>query len=117
MSFNQNKPSVSLSTSASIPDRLSEQEARSILEQHRPSYESAKEEETRVNDRADQGQQTVIRLAAQAKETFGVSTPEEVQRLQDERMKKNSDNVRAFLQQKETFEASMRTLKSGTSLS
>lgn len=82
----------------SIPDQLSDTDARKILEQAAPRARKQSEDIVRNNTRAEQGQQALARLSEQAQANLGTSDPEEIKRILTERKIANATNVRNYLQ-------------------
>lgn len=93
-------------TMPAIPDKLSDAEARSLLEKYSPEVRELGNEIVRNNTRAEEGERNHKALMAKANEHFGVDDgkgnkvvpdgEEGVKRLLDERMSTNAQKVRDF---------------------
>lgn len=83
---------------SSIPEKLSDADARKILDRVAPRARKISEDIVRNNARAEQGQQQMASLLAKAREHFGTEDPEQMRRILDERMAQNAQNVRAFIE-------------------
>lgn len=104
-------------TAATVPEKLSEQDARAIIDAHRPEHDNLANEHTRFTDRAEQGQKTVEALLATLKEKYGVSTPEEAQAKLDELMLNNGSRVQNYLRAKEACMDNHAAIKRAANLS
>lgn len=106
-----------LTTSADIPKMLSEQDAMRIIAEHAPSQKKLEEDRTRLDERIEQGKQLVNRLMKAAQEKFNVDSPEKVLEILEQNKIQNANNARAYLIEKEAYEASFAEVKRASSLS
>lgn len=94
-------------TMPQIPDKLTDTEARALLEKHAPDVRAVADEIVRNNTRAEEGDRNYRALMNKANDHFG--TPDEsgkkvvaggeegVKRILEERMTTNAQRVRDFL--------------------
>lgn len=94
----------------SISDKLTDAEARKLLEQVAPRARTIAENIVRNNTRAEQGQAQMVALQARAKEHFGTDDLGEMRRILDERMTLNAQNVKAWLANLDETEAKLRSV-------
>lgn len=80
-----------------IPEKLSDAEARKILDQVGPGARKMADEVVRNNAHAEQGQAQMAILKTKAKELFGTDDFDGVKKIQDALMVKNATAVREYI--------------------
>lgn len=100
-----------------IPDVLTDAEARALLDMVAPRAKKINDDVVRNNTRAEQGQAQMATLLARAKEHFGTESIDEMRKILNERMMKNAQAVREYVEAIKKTEAALLAVANPTSLS
>lgn len=80
-----------------VPEKLTDAEARALLDKVAPRAKKISDEIVRTNARAEQGQQQLAQLQERAMQNFQTHDPAEIKAILDKRMAANAEKVRTYL--------------------
>ncbi len=93
-----------------VPDKLSDVEARRLLDQVAPRLRRLTETIAGNNARAEQGQEQAVALQARAMQHFGTGEPDKIRAELDMRSATNAQRVRALFEQMRQQEEAIQNM-------
>jgi hypothetical protein len=97
-----------------VSENLSEQEAKKIIEMNMPRQLKLNEEKYRLKARAEQGEEKVKELAAQAEANYKTSDRSKLKGIEESRLKHNSIAVKNWLAKIAEGEQEIAAITRGT---
>lgn len=98
-------------TTIAVPDKLTDAEAREILDKVAPRAKKISDEINRANARAEQGQLQLAKANEKALSAFATDDPVKLRAILDERKANNATKVREYLASLDTTEAKTEDVK------
>lgn len=97
--------------SADIPERLSEQDARAIIEANSPRYNSLKERIVAIKTRAEEAQRQTNELLDQAEAKLGTRDETKIAEILDSRKLANGQRAKEWLKGVEAVEEAVASVQ------
>ncbi len=99
-----------MSTTTTVPDRMSEEEARRFIEGNTARFNKLRENVVAIKTRADEARLKINELLDTAEKKLGTRDEAEIQKIFDERRLSNGTRAKAWIQGIEACEAELATL-------
>ena len=100
-----------MTTPQPIPDKLSEEDARKLIEQNAARHKRLTDEANQLAARAQVEQRNLDELTARAQERYGTTDLTKIEAMGEENAVRNAQAARAWIQNLDQVEAELVALK------
>lgn len=97
-------------TSAQVPERMTEEDARKFIEANTPRHNAVRETLVAIKTRAEEGRRQVAELLDLAEKKLGTRDDAAIAKILDDRLLGNGSKAKAWIQGIEACEAELATL-------